>query len=553
MYRNATLVPVYWGRSVGSVSATPWTRFYDEVVVSDAWPRELWSLAVGDALTRQLPASSPLVASFRETADELDAIAASGPSTYREERRMEELEARLRSLAEQADGEIRGGGRSTTDALAPRAGAPRARVAKRSDLAPHLPGFGGATVAGAVLVAGGLIGAGVAATLYIYDLRLQREIELALQPQLAAVRDLVAEAEQNLDARIAEAGAERATAAAIRRELEADAASLRKRMNDSLAQMTALREEAAVGVEQMLDNRSADVEQVLARMKRRGDALGRGLDDVSADLADLEVRLPEVRVGLTRLGGRIEEGEADYQATEAELASLQASADGLGAKADAERAELEGQIEAQRRALASLDDQITELEGAVESSRERIRGLEQGLQDTLLTAEARLERLEAATREADGTRAEMAGLLEQGERDAARREADVGRQLDAILSETAEKADLAMLRSEDVLRRAENQALRQIGSGGEEAVQAVDEARRGQLASLSDEVEATRVEIQQTRAGLIASWQRMDALVAERYDELLTELDGYTTVLDARMEALEDPAAVQRVSTEDQQ
>jgi chromosome segregation ATPase len=419
--------------------------------------------------------------------------------------------------------------------------------------ASHAPGFGGAAVAGAVLVAGGLLGAGVVATLYIYDLRLQREIELALEPQLVAVKDLIGEAEQNLDDRIAEAGAERATAAAIRRDLEADAASLRKRMNDSLAQMTALREEAAVGVEQMLDTRSADVEQVLDRMKRRGDALGRGLDDVSADLADLEARLPDVRQGLDQLGQQIEAGQAGYQAAEADLASLQATTAGLGAKADAERVALEGQIEAQRRALASLEDQIGELEGAVESSRERIGGLEQGLQDTLLTAEARLEQLETAVRTADGASAEVTGLLDQSERDAARLEADLARQLDAILSETAEKADLAVLRSEDVLRRAENQALRQIGSGGEEAVQAVDEARRNQLARLSGEVEATRVEIEQTRAGLIASWQRMDALVAERYDELLTELDDYTATLDARVQALEDAAAVQRVSTEDQQ
>jgi chromosome segregation ATPase len=535
---------------VGSASTTPWTRFYDEVVVNDAWPRELWSLAVGDALARHLSGSSPLLTSFRRETDELVTLAGRGPTTYREERRLGELETELRQLAAQADHEIREAKRSSA---AGAAGSARARRQRLERVAPQAPGLGAASVAGAVLVAGGLIGAGVVATLYVYDLRLQREVQLALEPERAAVQELIADAEERLDERIAEAGAERATAAAIRRDLAADAASLREKINASLAEMTALREEAAVDVDQLLARRSADVEQVLDRWKLRGDALGRGLDEVSADLANLEARLPDVRQSLVQLGARVDEGRAGYQALEAELASLRESTAGIGAKAEAERTALEGQIEDRQRALAGLDEQIAALEGAIASSRERVEQLEQGLQDTLVTAEARAERLQTVATQADDAGAKMAALLEQGERDAARLQADVSSDLDAILSETAEKADRAVLRSEDVLRRGENQALRQIGTGGQEAVQAIEAARQNQLARLSDEVEATRVEIEQTRAGLIASWQRMDALVAERYDEFLTDLDDHTATLDAQLRALEDAAAVQRVSTEDQQ
>lgn len=530
---------------MGSVSATSWTRFYDAVVVNDAWPRQLWSLAVGDALAQQLAETSPLVTAFRRHTDELLAIEQRGPATYREERRLAELEAQLRTLAEEADSEIRGGSSSAS------AGA-RVAASRRSMLAGPRPAFGSSFgVAAVVLVAGGLLGASVVATLYVYDQRLRRQIEVALEPHLTATRDLIAEAEERLDERIAEAGAERATAAAIRRDLEADAASLRKKIADSLND---LREASAGNVTRPLETRADGAEQAMARMKIRGEALGRGLDEVSADLASLETRLPEMRQSVARLGEQVEQGRAGYRTAEQEIEALQALAAGLGAKATDERTAIEAQIEAQRQALDVLDEQIAALKGAVDSSSERIGQLEGGMQEALTAAESRLERLETAAREADGTSAAMTALLERAESVASRLETEMARQLDTILTETTEQADLAMLRSEDVLRRAENQALRQIGAGGEEAAQAVSDARQGQLARLSDEVEATRVEIEQTRAGLIASWQRMDALVAERYDQLLSELDDHAATLDAQIERVDAAGGpeVRRVSDSEQ-
>lgn len=280
----------------------------------------------------------------------------------------------------------------------------------------------------------------------------------------------------------------------------------------------------------------------------------RGLDEVSADLASLEGRLPEVQRELEALDRTIAGGHEHARDVAGEIEALKGVGLQLVAGAEERRASLDAMMRAQQQALQALDERISALDAAVDGAMERTRGLNRAMAERVVDAEGRAAELEGMLEAFEATRSEMARQLDQTRRDTSRLRADVAARLDDILDRTAERADLTVLRSEDVLRRAETQALGNLETSTDEALDVIAEARAKRLADLAQEIQATRIELEQTRAGLIASWQRMDALVAERQDELLSELDDYRASLEQELGDLKaggPEVSLQRASSED--
>lgn len=552
--------------------ATSWAHFYEDVTSRETWPRELWTLAVGDALERELSETSPLVVEFKDAVRELEAIEQRGRTTYRDERRAGELELRLQALLREADAAIRA--KNGLDPARGSSGDPAQDLSSetadeaRSEL--EQPGvtmeattssetsgtrarLGPAAIGGGAAVCGLLLGAGMMALLDPGDRRIDKRIEQALESRLAGTERAIADVEERLEARVADVGAERATTAAIQKDLEARASQIRTMVERSIAQIQEVSQASIEDLERRLDLRNDEVRQSVARLNERSAALSRGLDEVSADLAGIEGSLPGVQGRLLALDQSVRQGEEGIKLVSAEIEALKGLGLEMVAGAEEERAALELQMLSQQKELEALDRQIVALKGAVESAMERTRGFNQTMEETIADAEARADDLEVMTRAFDANRAEMKEVLDRTRRETRGLHADAASRLDTMLSKTAERADLAVLRSEDVLRRAETQALRRIEASGDDAIDALANARVERLADLSDEVQATRVEIEQTRAGLIASWQRMDALVAERHDELLAELDEYEQAMERRLRDLRQDGigpGLQRASSE---
>jgi hypothetical protein len=110
--------------------------------------------------------------------------------------------------------------------------------------------------------------------------------------------------------------------------------------------------------------------------------------------------------------------------------------------------------------------------------------------------------------------------------------------IDQMLADLSEQADLAVLRAGDVGRRAEGEVVRRVDVAGAAALDAVAQERAAKLAALAEQVAASQRELEQTRAGLLESWQRLDQNVAQRQSEVLTSLDGYAGTIGVRVEEL---------------
>ena len=93
-----------------------------------------------------------------------------------------------------------------------------------------------------------------------------------------------------------------------------------------------------------------------------------------------------------------------------------------------------------------------------------------------------------------------------------------------------------MLRGEDVARRAQVEIDRRVVSESKKALEALAQAREQQLAVLAERGSAAQHELEQTRAGLLAGWHRMDQTLVERQDQVLAGLDRYASTIETRVE-----------------
>jgi chromosome segregation ATPase len=207
----------------------------------------------------------------------------------------------------------------------------------------------------------------------------------------------------------------------------------------------------------------------------------------------------------------------------------------LATLVETERGTIERQLESHRAALGDLGARIGALRAEVEASSAELVGFGEVLRTGLDQAQTDGARLRATLDEMQEVSEQAARLVERGDVQIAAMTGMMQERIDAVLSEMAEKADFALLRGDDVLKRAEARMINRIETAGEEAADGLAQIREQEIAALSRQIAQTRTELEQTRSGLVASWERMDRLVAERQSQLLGDLDRYAASMEERV------------------
>ncbi len=526
--------------------AQAWERFFDKVVARGGdWPPHLWFAAVEDGLAAALSRQSPLVEAFCRDTTELLALKHAGRDSWLDAQRIGQLEAQIQATLCQADEIVRGPAPASRRASGPEGlrEEPLAFELARSE--PFWPRALRACSFGLLLVGSGLL-AGV----YLYDARLAHQVGQEVGRHVAGLQESITRAESNLAAGMAAFQQESERVSRLQSELAAESSELRAMIRESLQAMAKLGDTALADLEERLTQETNAVADLVGRLEVRGAALDRALHETGSDLAAVQQRLPETRQSLAALEQGLDEGRTSLARTVEGLGTLQSAVPDLSEQVDAERAGLETAIGDKRQVLASLEEQLTGLRGELEASGERLgafsRTVEQQLQQAQsdgLVLKRRVDDLHASS-EAVATLI----LSAEAELEAAR--AQTQKRIDAMLTEMAEKADLAVMRGDEFLDRAQAQATRRVEAAGLEATRTLDRLRAEEIAGLAEQIAATRTELEQTRAGLAASWQRMDRFVAERHDQLLSELDRYAETMEGRVQQLLEALDVRVAPTE---
>ncbi|MDX1540947.1 MAG: hypothetical protein R3349_06040 [Geminicoccaceae bacterium] len=525
-------------------SVDDWIRFYDEVIVAGGdWTPDAWYGAVGEAMAKALPADSPILDTWRRRVDELLALQGAPSGSEEDERRIGALEAEIQRLIGAADEVIR------TPRSVPATTPPPAEMIQTRRVQPRRSVFRaiGQTAAALVLIGAGLLGA-----LYLYDTRLALRVDREFERYVGGLRSTVEQLQRDLQIQIQANLSEQERLDRARQDLEHDVATFDDKMTESLGAMTALRESATADLQRRLDARAGSVIELLEQAKGRADRLGQVVDEVSEDIVALEQAMPAVNQRLTRLSSEAAQGDSVLAEVMSRLAALDRLAPEVERLADARRQELENAASRERAELATLGTMIDELRSAYQHSAQQLAGARMAVDHELNRAAEERDLMRRAVSDLETSRGAISSLSRdvESELDLARQAIEA--RADELLEGLAERADLAVMRGDGVLERAEKQLVRELEAAGQEALAAYFEKRERELTGLADEVARTRSELDRTRTSLIDSWQRMDEEAAERQRALLAELDDYAAEVEARvdelMAALDVVAAAEQAS-----
>ncbi len=445
-----------------------------------SWPRRLWFAAVEDGLGRALGKEAPLVAEFRRDAALLLQLEAAASRDERDLRRLVQLEAQIRRLIEQADAAMAPAAQDEPPPLPAAAPAAprRARLAQdRRSLA-----------LGVLLFVLG----GSAASLY-YEMRLTTHAH-----QQAVLLSRM------LDERVAALRADFGPPPGAGGQLSGPA-----------------------------DMAAAD-----GGLRARAGAMSQILDELGLELGSVEARLPALDRQVEAIASGAQQVAGELAGVSAEIGALKAAPAELAAGLARQQDEIERGLHGRREAFEALTVQVQALAQEVARSQALLTGFNRSLDQGLAQAKADGDALKGAVEEMRTSGLQAASLLDGVKAQAAAAQQDMQAQLDRMLSQLAEQADLAVLRGQDVIGRAEGEVARRIDAESESTLAALAAARGTQLAGLAEQVAATQAELEQTRAGLLASWQRMDQSVAERQQAVLAGLETYAGTIEARVEEL---------------
>jgi chromosome segregation ATPase len=270
----------------------------------------------------------------------------------------------------------------------------------------------------------------------------------------------------------------------------------------------------------------------------RSVALGRALDQLSLDVSALGMRLPALDQELERITAGAGQMSDDLARAGSQIDALEAATPELTAWLAQQKGELEQGVQSGRDALGGITARVQQLAGEVDRSRGLLVELNQSLVEGLEQARVDGNALRTAVDEMRVTGLEVAKLMEGAEDKVEAAHQAMQAKIDQMLSDLSEQADLAVLRAGDVGRRAEGEVVRRVDVAGAAALDAVAKERAAKLAALAEQVTASQRELEQTRAGLLESWQRMDQSVSQRQSEVLTNLDGYAGTIGVRVEEL---------------
>jgi uncharacterized phage infection (PIP) family protein YhgE len=512
--------------AMGSVTLETWERFYDRVVVRGSdWPRNLWFAAVEDGLSAALPAQSRLLVQYRQDVAELRDLERTASGSYRDATRMAQLEAEIMRLIGIADQSIREQNLTVDEQHEPALPPP---LQDR----PRIGFWLGALILGVIMLCGALLG-----VTYYYQQRMTERMErdlVALQQRLIAQ---AADERAALEVRIRSADRIRENVGALQAELRANVDEFNQVMSASLRSMTALSDGGITGLERQLPYQGSDLGEALNGLRERAATLGRQLDQVDHGVNVLAQRLPDLERGSNRLAERLEAATAGFERVERQVATIQAQAPEVALWLEGQRQALAQDLEGRRQTMSELGAEIATLQRALDNSRGQLATLQGSLEQDLALTGRQGVGLERAGDRMGAAEQQQPALVTQVDAGFGTESQDeMQKQIDTILAQLAEEAGLSAPRGDDGLKRAEAEAARRLEMATEQAIDDLSKAHGAQLAELSRWASATRSELEQTRAGLIAGWRGMDEAVAQRQLKVLAELDQYAATLEFRVQ-----------------
>ncbi len=380
--------------------------------------------------------------------------------------------------------------------------------------------------------------AGVAGATAFHELRLSAEVERQVQQMAGLLDQRVAALRGELDQRLTVAERLNAEMAQLHDDFSANVEQLSATMAGSVRSMTALSDHTVAEVERRVSARGDGVSEASGRLQARAEALGRGLDDISQDLSVLEARLPKLGDQVQSVAAEVEQRRADFDQTAAAVDAVKGGAPELIAWLAQQKGTLGQDLDQRKAELEALTTEVRNLEGTALQSRARLQGFNQSLDQDLQQAKQDQAALQSAVQDLRASGQQVTQLMAGADAKVEASHQAMQKKIDQILSEVAEKADLAVLRSQDVIHRAEGEVTHQLQTESQQALDDLAKAREAQLAELAKRVSATQTELEQTRAGLVASWQGMDQAVAKRQSQVLAGLDGYAQTIQARVQDL---------------
>jgi chromosome segregation ATPase len=260
--------------------------------------------------------------------------------------------------------------------------------------------------------------------------------------------------------------------------------------------------------------------------------------------------MPELRDEVLRMSTGVQRMGTDLKQVDVELDALKARGPELTAWLAGQKDELEQALQNGRGALSEIGAKVGEFESEVGQSRELLqelnRTLDQGLQRAKLDGEA----LETATQDVRDAEQRVAELMAGVEAKVEAAQLGMRQKIEQLLSGLAAKADLAVLRGHDMIGRAQSEIDRKVEAASEKAFDDLAKTRETQLALLAARISATQRDLEQTRAALVVSWQRMDQNMAERQSRVLAGLDAYASAIEARVEEFLNALDVMVVRTD---
>ncbi|HEX6111202.1 MAG TPA: hypothetical protein VFZ10_02770, partial [Geminicoccaceae bacterium] len=318
---------------------------------------------------------------------------------------------------------------------------------------------------------------------------------------------------------------------ALQTELRANVDEFNRLMSASLRSLSTVGE-----LERQVLDPNPETGAASSGLRERAATLERQLDQVDGSLSMIAQRLPDLDNGVNRLAERLEATAAGFERVEAQVATIQAQAPELARWLEGQRQSLAQDLQGRSAILSELGAEITALQDALENSRGQLVDITGSLEEDLARVKQQGNDLEQAFGQVRAAEQQASALVSEVSARFETTRDTVQEQVDALLSELAEQADRAVLRSQDVVQRTEAEAARRLEMATEQAMDRLNAAQEAQLTELRKWGSEVQAELKQTRAALLTGWRGMDAAVAERQSKALADLDQYATALEVRVQ-----------------
>jgi hypothetical protein len=272
----------------------------------------------------------------------------------------------------------------------------------------------------------------------------------------------------------------------------------------------------------LLDHRVADLRADLDQRLEMADRLHERMSylhaELSADIDEFGAEMTESVRSITALSDNL-------------IDELELSAEGGGVSESIRL--LRARADELAQGLDEADLELAPLESRLPELHDEVRRMSTGVQQIGTDfAQVHVE-LDAVKAKGPELAAWLAGQKDELERALRTGRGALG-EIDAQVGEFESEVG----RSRELLQqlnRAQSESHREVEAAGRKALDDLAQARETQLGLLAARISATQRELEQTRAGLAVSWQRMDQTMAERQSRVLARLDSYASTIEARV------------------